>query len=235
MYAAAYCDSEQQQAQATLRRIEQEWPLRGSADPLSTYVQNLVQRLGEHVAQNSAVAWRVSVVRNHAPNAFSIGNGHIFVTDGAFRFARTEAEFAAILGHEMGHQLAGHFCLGRSNPGNGMLGWIDDLFGGANDPSSSNVRRQGIGSLMQHIDPAKEIRADRWAAFLLRKAGYAPSAMGDVIDRLPKEGSSTIARDRQRVAALEQYMKQYSDGSPEKPKPDSREFRQLKRLVEAEQ
>jgi predicted Zn-dependent protease len=217
-----------------LRRIEQEWPLRGSADPLTRHVQTLVMRLGEHVTQGSTLAWHVHVVRNHAPNAFAIGNGDIFVTDGAFSFARTEAELAAILGHEMGHQLAGHFCQGASREDTSVFKWIDDLFGGAHAPSS-HVHRQGIGSLTQHIDPAKEIVADKWAASLLSKAGYVPHAMQDVIYRLPKQGDSAIARDRQRVAALEQYIARYSSVSPENPRPDSREFQQLKRLVEADQ
>lgn len=52
--------------------------------------------------------WQVFVLNSSEPNAFSVGGGAIFVTAGLLRACRSEAEFAAIVSHEMGHQLLGH-------------------------------------------------------------------------------------------------------------------------------
>lgn len=46
----------------------------------------------------------------HAPmkNAFVLPGGKIFVFTGIFQVAQTEDEVAAVLGHEIAHQLARH-------------------------------------------------------------------------------------------------------------------------------
>jgi predicted Zn-dependent protease len=49
-----------------------------------------------------------TVVRSDIPNAFVLPNNHIFVLTGLFNFARDEDELAAVLGHEMAHNLARH-------------------------------------------------------------------------------------------------------------------------------
>ncbi|MGR9014470.1 MAG: M48 family metallopeptidase, partial [Gammaproteobacteria bacterium] len=104
------CDDKRQAIDLSLQRIESEWPIRGSGDTLSRYVQKLGVRLAYFSVYGRNIPWRFSVVRNLAPNAFSIGGGYVFITDGAVNFVQNESELAAILAHELGHELAGHFC-----------------------------------------------------------------------------------------------------------------------------
>ncbi len=52
--------------------------------------------------------WECALVRDSKPNAFSVGSGMIFVTEGLFARLQTEAELAAVIAHEMSHQLLGH-------------------------------------------------------------------------------------------------------------------------------
>ena len=52
--------------------------------------------------------WQVYVVKDRQPNAFSVGAGIIFITEGLLRRLVSEAELAAVLSHEMAHQLLGH-------------------------------------------------------------------------------------------------------------------------------
>jgi predicted Zn-dependent protease len=49
-----------------------------------------------------------TLVKSEMANAFVLPNNHIFVMTGLFRFARDEDELAAVLGHEMAHNLARH-------------------------------------------------------------------------------------------------------------------------------
>lgn len=48
-------------------------------------------------------------MRDRSANAFAIGGGRIYVNEGVVTLCETESELAAILAHEMAHQLAGHF------------------------------------------------------------------------------------------------------------------------------
>ena len=120
-------------------------------------MQALVERLARRSNRNG-VPWRVNVVRNRAANAFAIGAGYIYVTDGALTFVEDESELAAILAHEMGHQLSGHFC--RQGPPPSL--W-SGLFGGG----APALRTRGVGSLSLVVDLAKEQEADRRALDLL--------------------------------------------------------------------
>ena len=52
--------------------------------------------------------WQVFLVNSGEPNAFSVGGGAIFVTAGLLEACQSEAELAAIISHEMAHQLLGH-------------------------------------------------------------------------------------------------------------------------------
>ena len=49
-----------------------------------------------------------TVVRSTQANAFVLPNNHVFVLTGLFKFAKDEDELAAVLGHEMAHNLARH-------------------------------------------------------------------------------------------------------------------------------
>src|SRR5262249_37799732 len=107
----ADCPTEQTVARAAAARIEREWPLR-STDAVTDFVRPVGRRRAEH-APASPYPWTFTVVRDRSANAFAIGGGAIYVHDGTIAVARDEAEVAAVLAHEMGHQLAGHFCVGR--------------------------------------------------------------------------------------------------------------------------
>ena len=52
--------------------------------------------------------WQILVTKQPSVNAFSIGGGVILISRGLMERTGTEAEVAAIIAHEMSHQLLGH-------------------------------------------------------------------------------------------------------------------------------
>jgi predicted Zn-dependent protease len=58
-------------------------------------------------------------------NAFVLPNNHIFVMTGLFQFTRDEDELAAVLGHEMAHNLARH--VGENVRGNVIVRIVANL------------------------------------------------------------------------------------------------------------
>jgi predicted Zn-dependent protease len=153
------CADESWHAQAVMRRIRMDWPLRGAGDPVSVYVQGLGGRLARRARVERTSGWHFYVVRNLAPNAFALGAGRFVVTDGLFALVRNESELAAVLAHEMSHDLAGHFCRKDS-------------------PDSETF---SVGSLTQDFDPAAEAQADSLAVGLLEGAGFDPGALATVL------------------------------------------------------
>ncbi len=217
---AACADGPKQEADRAYKtgaRIEAEWPLLG-AGPVTDFVRALGTRLGK-AAGPAPFEWSFVVFRNHRANAFAIGGGRIYVSDGAIETCRTEAELAAMLAHEMGHELAGHFR--RS-------GAEADPNEPQTPPGASHLR---IGSVTQELDPAKEIEADRVSIRILQAAGYDPRATLDIAGRLSKEGTAgSAASDRERLAALGLLLRNLPAGG----RTDTEEFQRLRRQVTQE-
>ena len=220
------CAGERERAVKMRQNILREWPLRSSADQATQYVQDLGVRLAAHQG-GGRIPWRFSLVRNLAPNAFSIGAGYVFVTEGAVTFAENESELAAILAHEIGHELAGHFCgtAGVAGPGN-----IFDIFFADPPPPQEPHEVAGVGSLRQTIDPLKERQADEIAVSILKAAGYDPNAMLQVARRLPA-GGGTHLLDPARVRSLERLLAGVPALDVQR---DSERFQETRRLLASE-
>jgi predicted Zn-dependent protease len=74
-------------------------------------LQSYVQRVGATLASTShrpALPWTFGVVDDPTPNAFALPGGYIILTRGMMNLMNSEAELAAVLGHEIGHVTARH-------------------------------------------------------------------------------------------------------------------------------
>ena len=159
-HETAACALERERAVRTAARIERDWPIAG-VSPESDFLRALGGRLAA-VADPGPGPWTFTVVHDRRPNAFSIGGGRVYVTDGTIAAADDEAEVAALIAHEMAHDLAGHFCTGTRTPA----------------PSGAPV--------VTDVDPTREAEADRLSLKLLTAAGYDPSAAIDAAQRIVK-------------------------------------------------
>ena len=207
---------ERENAAATARRIELEWPLAGSS-PVTDYIRGLGGELGR-ASPRSDAHWRFTVVRDLGVNAFAIGDGRIYVTEGVVTFADDEAEVAAILAHEMGHELAGHLRPQRRKTG---------FFGG----SSQREEATTVGSVTQPLDPEKEMEADRTSLDLLERAGLDPRGALTVAERLTRQAGDAGRHfaDAARIERLRELLAGRDVGG----RRDSAQFRALKSSLAA--
>ena len=150
------------------------------ADPkLAAYVQ----KVGERVAANSHrsnLIYRFTVLDSADVNAFALPGGYIYVTRGILAFLNSEAELAAVLGHEIGHVTARHAVRQQTTA---------TLAGIAGAILSSQSGVQGVGNIANLLGTAlvrgygreHELEADRLGANYIAKTGYASDAMLGVI------------------------------------------------------
>src|SRR3990167_6848548 len=74
-------------------------------------LQAYVQHVGERVAKNSHrsnLNYHFTVVDSPDINAFALPGGYIYIHRGLLAYLSSEAELAAVLGHEVGHVTARH-------------------------------------------------------------------------------------------------------------------------------
>jgi predicted Zn-dependent protease len=77
-----------------------DWGQEDAAD--AKYVDAVARLLAPHVNRKE-IEYQFHVIRSPEVNAFALPGGQIYVLSGMFDFLESEAELAAVLGHEMSH------------------------------------------------------------------------------------------------------------------------------------
>jgi tetratricopeptide (TPR) repeat protein len=149
-------------------------------DPeLQTYLDDLVARL---LSKNpgSAFDFKVTVINSPLVNAVT-PPGHIVVYSGLIGFAENEAELAAVLAHELGHNYAHH----QARAGiQAMLvqGSANSLIQVLNPKSTVAKAAVSVGTnlgvmlLLRAYSRSEEKEADLYATHIMFNAGYNPTA-----------------------------------------------------------
>ena len=74
-------------------------------------LQKYVNEIGQQVAKRSHrpnLQYRFTVLDSPEINAFALPGGYVYITRGIMAYLNSEAELAAVLGHEVGHVTARH-------------------------------------------------------------------------------------------------------------------------------
>lgn len=143
-------------------------------------LQAYVQQVGERVAANShrpELVYRFTVLDTPDVNAFALPGGYVYITRGILAYLNSEAELAAVLGHEVGHVTARHSVRQYSAATAGQMAAM--IF----------LRTQAAADLFNVIGSAllsgygrdHELEADRLGAEYLARNAYDPDAMIRVI------------------------------------------------------
>jgi predicted Zn-dependent protease len=188
-----------------------------SADTqLQRYVSLLGTALALH-ADRPELNFYFAVLDDDAVNAYSAPGGFVFVTQGAVRAARDEAELAAILAHEIAHVSRRHIVheLNIRGAEQSDLSALTRFLG-----ASADTARVALG---QAVDKAlevlfdtgynvqQELEADSNASLLLAETGYDPTALQRFLARVePAKGRNADLKThpgaQQRDAALRQLL-----------------------------
>ena len=88
------------------REVESSMPLVDDAE-LQAYVEGVGLALAA-VSERPDLPWSFRVVDDPVANAFALPGGPVYVTRGILALFSSEAEMAAVLGHEIGHITARH-------------------------------------------------------------------------------------------------------------------------------
>ncbi len=187
-------------------------------DGLLRYV-NLVGRTVARAASRPELTFRFGVLDSDSVNAFAAPGGYVFLTRGALKRIRDEAELAGVLAHEIAHVDRRHIVeeLGiRGREGSAAAGFARFL-GGAGE-ATRMAFSQAVDRAVEMLfesgrKRADELEADRVGTYLLAVAGYRPSALRDYLQRLANGTGEATANHRRthpsftdRLAALEEAI-----------------------------
>jgi len=151
-------------------------------DPaLTAYVQQVGDRLAA-TSHRANLIYRFTVLDSKEVNAFALPGGYIYITRGLLSYLNSEAELAAVLGHEIGHVTARHSVRQYSAAQLANIGaTLGAIFiPGMTAASNQLVQLFGV-ALLRGYGREHELEADRLGAEYLARSGYDPWAMLDTI------------------------------------------------------
>jgi predicted Zn-dependent protease len=195
------------------------------------YLDGIVRKLHQ-VSHRSNLPVDFTLESASEPNAWAIP-GHTAMNRGLLQYLENEAQFAFVMGHEMGHVAARHSAARQSratlgSTGVGILGVAADVVGlGALGGLAVGAAGAGTQLLLLSYDRGQELQADTLGALYMGRAGYDPreaTRSHEVLNRAidahlanlgqrrgdPSAMSqilSTHPRHEERVAEIEAYVK----------------------------
>jgi len=184
-----------------------------------------VRRIANRIIPQTAVfrtdapkwAWEVNVLESKQLNAWCMPGGKIaFYTGIINKLKLTDAEIAAIMGHEIAHALREH---GRERASEQTLTQVGlsalSIFTGVKGPTLDAASMALQVTLTLPNSRTHEVEADRMGVELAARAGYNPYAAVNVWKKMDKESKggrppeilSTHPSHSSRIKDLTKYAK----------------------------
>ncbi len=150
----------------------------------AVYVSHVGARVAAE-ARRQDIDWTFHVVEGSYPNAWAILGGHIYITTAMLNLIETEAELAAILGHEIAHVDLYH-CVDLvqnrmilERVGLGSVGFVLSM--------AEDFLRAGYSEV-------QEDESDRYGMLLAAKAGYNPLRAFDTFRKFYLEENEEVSQ-----------------------------------------
>jgi predicted Zn-dependent protease len=150
--------------------------------PIADYVASVGQRVAANTERQD-VQYRFYTIDSPEVNAFALPGGYIYVTRGLLALANSEAELAAVLGHEIGHVTGRHAAARMSQ---GTLAGLGAAVVGLATGSQAAGQLANLGSnlYISSYSRGQEHQSDELGIRYLSRAGYVPGAMADFLASL---------------------------------------------------
>jgi len=171
-------------------------------DKINYYI-NLIGKAVSLHGRRAEIRYYFAVLDTNEINAFAVPGGYVFITKGLLKEIENEAQLAAVLGHEIAHIESRHVIKELKIRGdkNSAASGLAALIGG----STGSFK----GAFTQMLDNAAdilfkrgylikdEIEADRLGILMASVAGYDPSALKILLNKVKhfESGSKAQASD----------------------------------------
>lgn len=164
-------------------------------------LQDYVNRVGQSLVKHSHrpdIKYTFTVLDSPEVNAFALPGGYVYITRGILAYVNSEAEMAAVLGHEIGHVTARHGVRQYSKATATSIGFtIATIFMPELRTEASQQLLNVLGNAMiSGYGRDAELEADRLGAQYLARDGYDPDAMTEVIGVLKNQEEFEVERAR---------------------------------------
>lgn len=139
------------------------------------------------ISHRPNLPWSFKVVDSPVVNAFAVPGGFIYFTRGIMAHFNNEAQFAGVLGHEIGHVTARHSVKQQSQALLAQIGLVAGMIAVPELAQYGDVASQGLGLLFLKFGRDAESQSDRLGVEYSTQVGYDAREMAGffgTLDRL---------------------------------------------------
>jgi hypothetical protein len=163
---------------------------------------SLVERIGDRLVdqipgefRQPAFRYSFDVVNLKEINAFALPGGPMFLNRGMIEAARTDAEVAGVMAHELSHVILRHGTLQASKGQKFQLGAIAGqvlgaIVGGRKGQVIAQGSQLGLGTYFLKYGREYEREADLLGAQIMARAGYDPRQMANMFQTIQQQGGN---------------------------------------------
>lgn len=197
-------------------------PSSAETQRIRSIANRLIAQVGAFRPDARNWKWEVNVLENEAINAYAMAGGKIMVYTGLInQLKATDAELAAVIGHEIAHALREHTREQMSEAYAtqiGLLGVAAAIGIATGDANKANTTL-GLGSTVAAValtlphSRRAELEADQIGLELMARAGYDPNAAISLWEKMSKAGGakppeflSTHPADATRIADIKRLI-----------------------------
>jgi predicted Zn-dependent protease len=154
-------------------------------DPVIT---EYVNRVGQNIVLHSdaKIPFTIKVIDSDEVNAFALPGGFFYVNKGLILVADNEAEVAGVMAHEIAHVCARHAVENQTKAS--LLEYLamgtSIFLGGIPGMIYQNTAGLGLLGMFMKFSRSAEEEADRLGVQYMYAAGYDPSAMATMFEKL---------------------------------------------------
>ncbi len=157
---------------------------------LQSFIQDKGQQMAK-VSHRPELKYEFKVVDSPIVNAFAVPGGYVYFTRGIMAHFNNEAEFAGVLGHEIGHITARHSAKQYSKAMLAQVGLIAGMVVSPQFGQFAEQAQQGLALLFLKFGRDDESQSDRLGVEYSTKIGYDAQEMAgffNTLDRMGKKG-----------------------------------------------
>ncbi|SKC15097.1 Putative Zn-dependent protease [Dyadobacter psychrophilus] len=152
-------------------------------------LQSFINEKGKamaNVSHRPDLPYQFFIVDSPVVNAFAVPGGYVYFTRGIMAHFNNEAEFAGVLGHEIGHITARHSARQQTSQIFGQVGLLAGMVLSETVRGLADQTQQALGLLLLSYSREHETESDKIGVEYSSKIGYDAHQMADFFGTLKK-------------------------------------------------
>ncbi len=152
-------------------------------------MQGFINEKGKQMAaisHRSHLDFKFRVLDSPVVNAFAVPGGYVYFTRGIMAHFNNEAEFAGVLGHEIGHVTARHGARQQTGQILGQVGFIGGMVLSEGVRQNAQAIQQSLGMMFMSFSRAHESESDKLGVEYSTKINYDAKHMANFFNTLKR-------------------------------------------------